>query len=196
MKSLSLSVVKREPPVLFRVLHDYELDGIWRPNLPEVFPLNGERTPFGADWQKLSYALNPGMTGDKWRSLYAYNRAFTNGTGFNGTEPKADYVNDIDLDCPDPAWDKTRVCGGATITGVIDGPDLIVKILDGDGPAPSLDWLLAHPWFYFHALNTTDAGLTRFPLVGSGEARIPLKQLQKVPGIADPYCYGYIPSPY
>lgn len=197
-------------PQLYRVLHDVETpQGIWRAGLPEVFPLNGERTPFGKAWQLLAYAMNPGMTGDHFRALYGAHKAFNNGTGFpsqGGDEPKADYVNMRDLTFPLPAWDKTRLCGGATVTGTEDGPDLIVNILDGFQAPPTLAWLLANPTLFFHAVNSTIGGITRFPqndgrpclvpLVGSGVARIPLSSLQKVPGIADPYAIGYSPSPY
>lgn len=218
-------IVKRSPNrQLYRVKHDAELPAalrsrrkprtlwqrilsiIWRPGLPEVFPLNGERTPFGEAWQHLSYDLNPGMSGTHWRSLYAYNRAFTNGTGFNGSEPKADFINRLDLTAPLPAWDKTRTCGGWTCMGEEDAPDLVVEILDGYSAPPSLTWLLAHPTLFFHAVNTTWNGITRFPqndgrpclvpAVGSGVARLPLAILQKVPAIADPYYLGYRPSPY
>ncbi len=194
-------------PVYYRVLHDAETSkGIWRPGLPEVFPLNDQKTSFGNAWQLLSYEMNPGMTGEHWRSLYAYNRAFTNGTGFNGSEPRADYVNGRDLSYPLPAWDKTRLCGGATIRGIEQPPYLYVDILDGFSSAPTWEELKAKPWLYFHAVNTTENGITRFPqndgrpclvpLVGSGVARILLASVQKVPSIADPYCYGYKPSPY
>lgn len=195
-------------PVYYRVLHDAELpEGIWRPNLPEVWPLNGEVTRFGESWQYRDKSLNPAMTGGHWRSVHASNRAFNNGQGFNdAAEPHADYVNRLDLTSPDPAWDKTRCCGGATLRGIEQPPYLIVDILDGFSPPPSLDYFRAHPWLYFHAVNSTENGITRFPqgdglpvlvpLVGSGVARIPLNVLQRVPGIADPYVMGYQPSPY
>lgn len=183
---------------LWRVLHDAERPGgIWRDGLPEVFVLNELHTPFGPDWQRLSYALNPGMTGDKWRSLYANNRALTNGSGFNGVQPRADHVNMRDLDAPLPAWDKTRLCGGATITGSIAGNELEVLIMDGRGPAPSLSWLQARPWLFYHGVNSTINGITRFPqndgrdclvpLAGTRPAFISLDDLQQVTEIADPY---------
>lgn len=188
---------------LWRVRHDQELGSLWRTGVPEVFVLNERRTPFGESWQRLSFALNPGMTGERWRALYDYQRAFTNGTGFD-KDPRADYVNGRDLGAGLPAWDKTRVCGGATVTGFVDGGDLVVGILDGNQPAPALGWLLAHPWLYFHAVNVTAGGITRFPqnegrpvlvpLVGSGVARIPLSQVERVPSIADPYFLGYRPA--
>ena len=171
---------------LWRVKHDTT---DWRRGLPEVFILNSNATPFGRDWQLLSYALNPGMDKKKWRAVYAYNRAFNNGCGFNDdTDPRADYVNGLDLAAPLPKWDKTRVCGGATITGRVDGNELVVEIMDGRGPAPSLEWLLARPWLYFKAINAgtlsnfpQGGGLPVYiPLVGSGEARYPLAGLEEL----------------
>jgi hypothetical protein len=197
---MKITLTSQSPgPPLWRVLHDLEMGPIWRSNLPEVFPINGNRTPFGKDWQLLSYAMNPGMTGQKWRSLYQFNRAFNNGTGFNGPDPKADYVNSMDLGAELPAWDKTRFCGGAVVTGREDGPNLIVDILDGKGPAPELAWLSARPWYYFHAVNVTSGGITRFPqndgepvlvpLVGSGVATYPLSKLQR-------WRQAELPDPY
>ena len=194
-----MKITLRTRPPLYRVLHDVEMGPIWRSSLPEVFPLNGNRTPFGKDWQILSYVMNPAMTGQKWRSLYAHNRAFNNGTGFNGPDPKADYVNSMDLSAPLPAWDKTRVCGGAVVTGTVVGPDLIIDILDGKEVAPSLEWLMARPWYYFTAVNVTGGGITNFPqndgrpclvpLVGSGIAKYPVAKLQKwtAAELPDPY---------
>lgn len=221
---------------LYRVLHDAELPGqpsvrgmravyrrtqrlprlprallralsvIWRPGLPEVFPLNDLATTFGEQLQWLAYGLNPGMTGLKFRSLYDYRRAFTNGTGFRGPEPRADYVNGLDLNAIQAALDKGRLCGGATVEGDKDPPYLIVRTLDPNH-LPTLEWLWNHPTFRFHAVNTTWAGITRFPqndgrpciipLVSRGICRILLSNLQEVPGIADPYYIGgYQPSPY
>lgn len=185
---------------LWRVLHDAELPVNLRPErrwptpgVPEVYAGNREQTRFGWDWQLLSYAMNPGMTRGKWRILYEYDTAFTNGTGFNEPDsPRADYVNNLDLSYPDPLWQSFLFCGGATLTGVIDGPDLLISKLDGFGPAPTVEWILARPWFFFEALNVykDDLHTSRFPqndgrpvlipLVGSGVARYPLAKLQKL----------------
>lgn len=203
---------------LYRVMHDVELPTGLRAcaPCPEVFPINGLRTPFTPEWQRLAFALNPGMTGNHFRALYGTRTAFNNGTGFptkDGDPPKADYVNMLDLTYPLPAFDKTRFCGGATITGIEDGTDLIVDIIDGTNPAPTLESLLAYPTLYFHAVIcnpkssiTGEPYITRFPqmgggivlvpLIGQGECRYPLAALQKVPDIADPYYFGYRRSPY
>jgi hypothetical protein len=170
--------------------------------------VNEECTPFTRDWQLLSKALNPDMTGNKWRSVYADDRAFTNGEGFNDPgDPRADYVNSLDLTCKDPKFDKSYVCAGATLGGHDDGRFATVEILDGRGAAPTLEWLLAHPWLIYHAVTVREDGsIGRFPqgegrpvimpLIGTGVARYPLACLQRVPAIADPYVIGYRPTPY
>lgn len=203
--SMNLNIGSKQ---LWRVLHDVETSkGTWRAGLPEVFPLNGNSWKFDNSWQMLAYAMNPGMAGNKFRSLYRYDKAFTNGTGFdNPNDPRADYVNKVDLYSPLPRFDKARVCGGATITGVVDGDDLIVDTLDGNGNPPELEQLMKNRTLFFHAVNSTLKGITRFPqnngnfvlvpLVSNGEARISLSLVEKVPDIADPYYIGYRKYPY
>lgn len=188
-------------PTLYRVLHDVELGKPWRQD-PEVFWFNRETTKFGADWQRLTFAMNPGMDPLKWRVLYEWDTAFTNGTGFDNPKgpARADFVNNRDLTAALPLWDATRTCGGAAHRGQEDGADLIVDILNGEAPAPSLEWIMARPWYYFEALIVyMDGHVGRFPqndgrrvlvpLVGSGIARYPLSRLQKWEGSAmpDPY---------
>ncbi len=186
-------------PQLYRVKHDAELGPLWRV-APEVFPLNGNVTPFTADWQSLTYQMCNGITGPHWRQVYAYNTAFMNNSGFNdAADTRADYVNQMDLSSPLPSWDKCRVCGGAVITGVESGGNLIVSTLDGRNPAPPLSWILRRPWFYVHAVTVYDDGHvgefpenmpTLVPLVGWGTATISLNNLVKLP-MGSP-----IPSPY
>jgi hypothetical protein len=186
-------------PPLWRIKHDIEMGGIWRGGLPEVFPLNGDVTPFGKGWQKLTYAMNPGILKKKWRAVYRFDKAFMNKTGFDRPGyPKADFINNVDLTSPLPKWDKTRVCGGATVTGHVEGAYLVIDILDGHTVAPTLEWILARPWYFFHAVNcASDGHITNFPqndgrpvlvpLVGHGVAKIALSKVQQVTEIVNPY---------
>lgn len=185
---------------LWRVLHDAELPANLRPvrnwptdGVPEVFWGNREQTPFGKDWQLLSYAMNPGMSKERWRILYETDTAFNNGTGFNKEDdPRADYVNNLDLDHKLPQWNSFLFCGGAKLTGVVSGANLVIDKLDGFGPAPTVEWMWEHPWYYFEALIVykEDLHTSRFPqndgrpvlvpLVGSGVATYPLSKLSKI----------------
>lgn len=209
----------------WRVLHDYEIwkkqfvypghgqfyheEGWdWRKGMPEVFWLLGTHVvPFDERWQTLAYAMNPGMGGEQFRVLYDDHRAFMNRTGFwtdpthfQEYVPHDDYVNMIDLGTSLPKWDKIRVCGGATLSGTVDGDTLIVETLKY-GTCPSWAWLEQYPWLYFHALSVggtssnpkavafpqNNGNRVLIPLVADGEVRFPLGALEEVNAIADPY---------
>lgn len=217
--------VSTRPP-LYRVLHDYEIwrrqpalpaahgqienvkrDWQYRAGMPEVFWLyESHRVPFTESWQRLSFALCEGIETKKWRIVYDDHRAFMNGTGFwtSGSPyayvPRRDYINGIDLDGEIPAWDKIRVCGGATVTGRESGGYLIVETLDYFN-TPTPEWLRAHPWFFFRAVSV---GATKtgqpfvedfpqnggrpvwIPLVAMYQVRFPLSCVERVNDIANP----------
>lgn len=214
----------------WRVLHDYEIwrrkivvpshgqilnattnGWEWRLGYPEVFWLFDSHTvPFTERWQRLSFDLMrhfaPDINGKKWRIVYDDHRAFMNGKGFwtSGSPydyvARRDYINNIDLNGENPAWDKIRVCGGATVSGYVDGDMLVVETLDYFNP-PTLDWLLQRPWLFFRALvNEQSSGKpvvidfpqgggypVVIPLVAMYPVRFPLAALQSVGEIADPY---------
>ena len=191
-------------PQFYRVLHDIERGGLWRFSLPEVFLFEpNHATPFTKEWQLFSFSINPFMTGDKWRSLYSYSRAFTNNQGFDKPgDPRADYVNGRDLIFELPKFDKPRICGGASLTGVEDGEYLLVNTLDTRNPPPSLEYAEKNPWLcYFDAITIDGNGTPRrfpqgdgervfIPLVTSQPVKYPLQYLQKMQAgnpPADPY---------
>lgn len=109
-------------PQLYRVLHDAERGPLWRWRVPEVYPLGGTATPMTKEWQLFIKALNPLMTGEKWRALFRYNTAFSNfdaGFDFPDGTLKPDYVNMRDLNASGRLkLDKCRICGGALVKGV------------------------------------------------------------------------------
>lgn len=219
---VALAQVQIAPPAgnLFRVLHDWELwklglleDGKhwdWRAGYPEVFILQATHVvKMDVELQHLMYDLftagTPSMKETtrkgKWRSLYQYDRAFTNGTGFNDdSDPRADYINMQDLEYELPKLDKTRVCGGATVRGEVDGDWVWVETIQADS-LPTIGYVLGRPWLYFHATTSRDASgepaVGRFPqgdgepcfvpLVSRYPVRYPLAHLQPVDEIADPY---------
>lgn len=118
-----------DPPtgIYYRVLHDVELEGIWRAGLPEVFLFDPQAAvQMTAEIQRLQYGIfrygAPSQTEDRainrWRSTYQFDRAFANGTGFNEPgDTRADYITPRDLEYPLPRLDKYRVCGGASLKG-------------------------------------------------------------------------------
>lgn len=187
----------------------------WRAGYPEVYYLLGTHSvPFDERWQRLSFAMNPQMQPLKWREVYDDWRAFMNGTGFPhpnvpGTpgydptyqpKPRRDYVNQIDMtSLLLPAWDKIRVCGGATISGVRDGSTVIVDTLKYDNP-PTLEWLMLRPWYYFAAVSILNVNGTPvidpfpqngtyptwIPLVAISEVRIPYGAVEEVSEVVNP----------
>lgn len=202
-----------QPPYrLYRVKHDIELGELWRNDLPEVFPLDGSlAVKMTSDWQQLAYDLyrysasnvDEETAKKRWRIIYGYRTAFTNNQGFEKPgDPRADYINNKNLDMPLPKWDKTRVCGGATISGYKDNGKLVVTCLDATKTAPSLYWLLDRFWLWFTAVNVSSKGSiydfpqgdgrpVYTPLVSKGqEVRIDLALLEELPigaRAANPY---------
>src|SRR3990167_3881241 len=110
----------------WRVLHYLEYGNPLR-SRPEVELFEPDhKTSFPERWQKLSYdlntTLNPLITANmekkKWRALYRFDKAFMNGTGFEESgDPRADFINRLNLTSPLPKFDKPRVCGGAFLRG-------------------------------------------------------------------------------
>lgn len=199
-------------PPLWRVKHDAERGEIWRVHVPEVFPLNPDhRIPMNEPEQLLLFGLlrsgapSLSLTEAKkqFRILYDYRRAFTNKyCGFEGIgEPLADYINRLNLKDSPMCFDKPRVCGGASITGKVIGSELEIETINADAPIPSLEWVLEHPWLYFHATTIADesGNIGRFPQGGGepvfvplisrhskGKLRISLNDLVKLPENSPP----------
>lgn len=170
-------------PRLWRVKHDAELGALWRWNVPEVFRLSPSHAiPIDRAWQEFTFALNqPGMTGDKWRSLYAHNRAFSNkaaGYDYPGTV-KQDWVNMRDTTAADTLkFDQPRICGGALVTGRVDGALLWLDYLDANNPPPAARDV--KPWHKFAATTVTGSGVGRFPQRGGLDVWVPLIARQPV----------------
>jgi len=186
----------------------------WRKNVPEVFVMNPiHKVKMTEDWQRLMWDLflwgapNVG-TGEygmkKWTELYGCHRAFDNNNGFECKKdpphgPFANYILRKDLGAPLPAFDKPRVCGGATIRATLrDGKywiDTLTKPID-------IQQLIREPWHYFHATTVHEDGtIGKFPqgdgspvlvpLVATEPVHYPIEYLERVDRIVDPY---WIPS--
>lgn len=195
-------------PPLWRVLHDKEL-GTDRDNIPEVFPfLPNHHVPFDRTWQLLSKAMNPLLSGDKWRDVYWYKLWITNNQGFDiPGDPRVDYVNGRDIGAPLPRV-EALTCGGNVLTGYVEGPNLIVSTLDWRNPPASID--VIPRWHRTYAVTVDSHGTPRrFPqgeqpngymadvihplMADPGRFMItfPLSNLQKWtrPGFPDPYTF-------
>ena len=210
---------------LYRVKHDDEVQnaelringilfkrGPKRFGMPEVYNLEPTHaTTLTPRIQYLSYrlfrqgapSLDEKLAQSRWTSLMHYKRAFTNGQGFgNSNDPRANYITGENIEAQLPKFPKTLICGGATITGTIEGSLLKVYTLPPE--VPTLEELT--PWSYFHAVNSTSVRITRFPqgtvaekgiyepvlmpLIASKPVYYPLAWLDKLPlgsGVADPY---------
>ena len=68
--------------------------------------------------------------GSAFRGVFGNNKAFANGTGFQGKEPKADFVNRKDIDAGLPAYDKIRTCATNNHTGDEVGDMLRIDTFD------------------------------------------------------------------
>ena len=102
----------------WRVKHDKELGALWRPNMPEVFPMFPNHfSEFGRSWQLLSKAMNPRISGDKWTACYTYKRYMTNNNGFGDeTDLRANWVLEDNLSKPNPRV-ECLTTGGSLLTG-------------------------------------------------------------------------------
>lgn len=159
---------------LWRIKHDIEIDrDVWRPRLPEVHPfLPNHHVPFTKYWQLLSKSMNPRITGTQWRDIYHWRLWITNHQGFDKPEDdRRDYVNMRDLDKEHPRVEMLT-CGGSVVTGYEKGDWLVVNVLSGFDPAPSIEWMNQHPEYWTWAVSCDSGGTPRrfpqFPLP-SGE---------------------------
>jgi hypothetical protein len=195
-------------PPLWRVLHDREMGDLWRSYVPEVYRLSPwHAIPLNRAWQEFTYSLNqPGLTPEKWRVLYDFRRAFTNnGAGYDwnsNNPPKQDWINMRDTTATDTVrFDGPRICGGAVVTGRVDGDWLWLDYLDTTKPPPAD----VKPWHKFCALNVRPDGISKFPqragmdvwipLIAKQPIRYPLAKLVKWEGEEMPNPYTiYLPK--
>ena len=190
---------------LYRVNHD---ETGWRSGLPEVNPFFPNHfTDFGKDYQLLERRVNYVLNNQDWRSVHTWQRAFNNQQGYDRLgDPRADWINLRDTD-RDPPKQEALVCGGAILRrSFVDDEFLYPVYLDGNRPAPPLEWLLKRPYLFFDAVTVvkTINGIVirRFPqgngnrvfilLLASRPIKIPLTkvtQLRRWTPIPSPYQY-------
>lgn len=170
-------------PQLWKVKHDAEMGDLWRTNVPEVFRLEPlHAIPLNREWQLFIKDLNPTMEPKKWRVLLGYRTAFTNNaSGYDrlGDPPKQDWVNRRDTNARHlPSFDQPRICGGAIVTGRVEGDRLWLEYLDASKSPPSVASVKL--WQKFCATNVTGKGISRFPQGGGADVWIPLIARQPI----------------
>ena len=218
---------------LFRVLHDWEfLESKHRIKKPEVFTLDDRGMEFTKELQLLSYALflygAPSLPVDlresRHESIFNSGKAFANKFGYDAVNPvRINWItgrNVYNKDAINPHLDKTRICGGATVAGVIEHNYEYRNYLTGKTEIvdfvwietldfynlPTIDELIQTPWLYYHATISYEkkAGMfpngiveelgiwnpTLIPLVSKYPVGWPLKYLEPVNDIADPYKFS------
>jgi hypothetical protein len=144
----------------YRVLHLSEGGRITPSGMPCVNPsINVPSIEFDGHMQYTSYWLaseyNPNVTKDKWREVYKDKIAFTNNQGFEMSgDPRADFVNGVNLTSDLPKLMKAIICSGNFVTGRISGNELVMSpgfdAIDGNKPMPPVSEIMARHW-YFHA---------------------------------------------
>jgi hypothetical protein len=142
------------PGNLYRVEHWVEQTGNTRPyGRPEVEPLfPNQHVPFGEPWQRLSKAMNPRISAQKWTSVYDSGTWMTNNQGFGmAGDPRANFILGTNLTSALPRV-ELLTGGGSLLTGREEGANLVVDVLDWRDDPPSAEWMLAHPWFYVVAV--------------------------------------------
>lgn len=138
---------------------------------PAVRPaVNAPPVDFTQALQLLSFNLNkhnPNFDGKNWRAVYWTDRAFTNEQGFDKPgDPRADYINRLDLTRPLPKLMKAIICGGYLVKGERVGNQLIVTpgigAIDANKPIPSVEYVLENN-LYFTACTANSRGAYNFP---------------------------------
>lgn len=199
-------------PPLWRVLHWREAGREENSSRPEMWPLFPDQfVNFTRGWQLLSRAMNPMLSDNQWTSVYGSNLWIANQQGFGmANSPRVNFVTGENLGAAYPKC-ELLTCGGNLLTGTVVGNDLRVSVLDGLGTPPSLEWILARPWYYVVAVQWyTSGAIGRFPqgeqpdgsvvpilhpLIGDPtrfpDIRIPLSCLQKWdrPDLPDPFSF-------
>jgi hypothetical protein len=126
-------------------------------------------------WE-LMYFFNPNITKNLWRKVFAFDRAFTNRNGFeNPEDPRADFINNLDLNSPLPKLMDGIICGGAFVQGIVSDDTLQVipgkHCIDAHNLVP-IDTIIKNHW-YFYATVGDEKCAKHFPQGNGGPVVIP-----------------------
>jgi hypothetical protein len=164
-------------PQLWQHKDDIGIDGKPRDcsPCPAVYPMSDHKVFVTRQWQYFIRAINMGMTLQAVAAKFGAGLAFCNR---NRTDVRRDWLQEKDLDRPDPDFDRVRTCSLSVMTGTAAGDYLTVRMLDGNGPPPLKpgkqypmsvsqirpDDYLYHPrthrWLFFAANITNENGET------------------------------------
>jgi len=198
------------PNNLYRIKHDIEIGDLWRKNVPEVFVMNPQgKVKLTKEWQQLLWDLfiwgapNVGIDDygkHKWREYLGCHRAFDNNNGFDCKKtpshgPFADFISNQNSSSPLPAFDKPRLCGGATVRATLKDGKYWIDTLTK--PIP-IEQLKKEPWHYFHATTVHEDGTIGMfpqgdgnpvlvPIISAEPVHYPVELMEKVDNIVDPY---------
>ena len=203
----------------YKVMHDFERykygvpdkpdiypNWDWRVNLPEVYNLQPEHsTQMTKEIQELSFALfrygapslDLNTAKKKWTAFMGTKIAFTNYNGFDdSSDPRANHITGENLNKELPKFDKPRICGGALVTGRVEGSDLVIPTINATKPIPSLN-LIVEAGIYFTAVSVGRNFAAEFPyglsepslmllISDYDEMRYPLEKFIKMPAAYNP----------
>jgi hypothetical protein len=152
--------------------------------MPEIRPPeNPETVKMTAAIQLMSFELmsnfNSTITPQNWTRVHDYDRAFTNGAGYNDPRgPRVNYILGKDIGADLPAYTKAgMICGGTFITGEAQGNYLVCRAgvdgIDADS-LPSLVKIITRHW-YTHAVSMEDPPeiISNFPQGNGGKVVMP-----------------------
>ncbi len=140
--------------------------------------------------------VNPELSDEKWATLVTDELMLTNGTGFGGKNPRADYVNRRNLDAKPAAFDQVRFMGGAKFKGVEQGSNVLIETIRVDKPLPTAQELMGKDWLWYWGTGIRpDGGINyiwrrgidgkdyrvRIPLFTAQQVSLPKDQLHKLP---------------
>lgn len=173
----------------YRFLHNGEpgfpLDEYTPSSMPEVREAkDAAAIPFTKDMQLLSWNLmrrfNPSISKSQWRGVFKEKIALTNTAGFEGDEPRADFVNGYNLKAELPRLQKAIRCGGSFTSGTVAGSMLLcIPGLDGIDVSkgmPTVDEVIARGWYFYAVTASYVKGIWRifnFPQGNMGPVVIP-----------------------
>jgi hypothetical protein len=176
--------------------------------IPEPFRVYPDhQTPLDCGWQSLIRAINPEHKPDVTDKVLDHHWILANNTGI-GEADRKNCRNGDNMSDPAAKWPALHtpiICGGATLSGTVDGELLRIESLLTGNPVPSAEYVLSRPWLWFWLTEINPAGVVtymtlsaqdgtrkpvRMPLVSRLPLWLPLPWLHRVTGVADPLAFG------